>query len=185
MYDFTFCTPAHSVLVTGHYHYSKDKAMKAWRNESWGVPGSSGKVVIITQGYTYIFRIMFTERMFSVVCLYPPLYGSLYLPLVSAPFQNALPQIGGILYKEGPSSSVSIIGAVRPWHLQTIFSLLSHTVATLANQPWEVSILNEDLSETLSLDSKSAPSRHHSSLPWSAWIGIWHLPRAHLSYVGP
>lgn len=57
---------------------------------------------------------MFTERMFSDVCLCPPLHGSLYLPLVSASFQNTLPLIGGILYKEGPSSSVSIIGAVRP-----------------------------------------------------------------------
>lgn len=77
-------------------------------------------------------------------------------------------------------------GPVQPWHLQTLifFCLLSHAAAILANQPWEVSILNEDLWETLSSDSKSALSRHHSSLP-PVWTGVRHLTKAHLSSVRP
>lgn len=89
----------------------------------------------------------------------------------------------------GPLINHLNTGPVRPWHLQTLlllffFCLLSHAAATLANQPWEVSIILMKIYRRLYLQTVNQLSRRHSSLP-SVWAGVWHLTKAHLSSVGP
>lgn len=64
------------------------------------------------------------------------------------------------------------------------FCLLSHAAATLANQPWEVSIILMKIYRRLYLQTVNQLSRRHSSLP-SVWAGVPHLTKAHLSSVGP
>lgn len=64
------------------------------------------------------------------------------------------------------------------------FCLLSHAAATLADQPWEVSIILMKIYRRLYVQTVNQLCRRHSSLP-PVGAGVRNLTRAHLSLVGP